>query len=98
VSSRRTTRSGPPSRRWRSPTLPLSLSLREGAGVRVPPMPRAVRCPGPFPRHLENRMGQACRANRRSLPARVPRLRRRHPPHRLHHRPGADQEDPAPSR
>ena len=28
----RTTRSGPPSRRWRSPTLPLSLSLREGPG------------------------------------------------------------------
>ena len=34
----------------------------------------------------------------RKLSTGVPGLRWRHPPHRLHHRPGADQEDPAPSR
>jgi hypothetical protein len=96
---RHITRSGPPSRRWRSgisasgPTLHrLSLSLGERAGVSVPPMPR------PAPTTPPDARGEAHRTDRRRLPARVPSLWWRYPPHRLHDRPGADPEDPRDSR
>jgi hypothetical protein len=66
-----------------------SHSLWERAGVRVPGATNS-----PAPTTPPDARGEAHRTDRQRLPARVPRLWRRHPPQRLHHRPGADPEDP----
>jgi hypothetical protein len=53
----------------------------------------------PVARHLPDCVGETPGPGRRGVPARVPKLRGRHPADRLHHQAGADPQDPhAPGR
>jgi hypothetical protein len=51
-------------------------------------------CKAPLARHLANCLGETDGPGGGGVSARVPGVRRQHPTDRVHHRPGADPEDP----